>query len=50
MMVVGYKELNARAKQSGATRFSYYDNGVRVLYIFGYDTKGKLVFKEEVSK
>ena len=50
MPVMGFKELNDRAKQSGAIRFSYYDNGIRTLYIFGYDAKGKLVFKEEVGK
>ncbi|MCX6998752.1 MAG: hypothetical protein NT106_00395 [Candidatus Sumerlaeota bacterium] len=50
MPMLRYNELNARAKQSGAIRFSYYDNGIRTLYIFGYDAKGKLVFKEEVSK
>jgi len=50
MPVYNYNELVNRAKKSGATHFSYYDNGIRTVYIFGYDAKGMLVFKEEVSK
>jgi hypothetical protein len=50
MPVHGYNELNDKARKSGATSFTYYDNGLRTVYIFGYDAKKKLVFKEEVSK
>ena len=48
--VRGYNEMRERAKKSGAVRFCYYENGLRTLYILGYDSKHRLVFKEKVEK
>jgi predicted peroxiredoxin len=49
MPVQNYNELYDEAKKSGAVKFYYYENGMRMLYILGFDTKGKMVFKKQVK-
>jgi hypothetical protein len=49
MPVQDYKDLYNEAKRSGAVKFYYYENGMRILYILGFDAKGKMVFKKLVK-
>mgnify|MGYP006277668297 CR=1 FL=1 len=49
MMVPGFHNVKERALNSGAVHFWYYDNGVNLNYIFGFNGEWRLIFKESVS-
>jgi len=47
--VIDYAEIKDEAQRSGATLFYYYENGMRNLYILGFDSKNRMVFKRHVK-
>jgi len=49
MPIQNYNDLYNEAKRSRAVKFYYYENGMRTLYILGFDIKGKMVFKKQVK-
>ena len=49
MPIQNYNDLYDEAKKSGAVKFYYYENGMSTLYILGFDTRGKMVFKKRVK-
>ncbi|MBN1902541.1 hypothetical protein JW926_14540 [Candidatus Sumerlaeota bacterium] len=46
---IGYKDIKNESVKSGAVTFYYYENGMRALYILGFDAKGRMVFKKHVK-
>jgi hypothetical protein len=40
-----FEEIKTNAYKSGAKRFCFYHNGIRIHYLLGYDEKMVLVFK-----